>query len=126
MTAPATVSLTMYQGQDFVDTLAFYNVDDSGAKTPVDLTGFDAHMQTRTDVTDLLPVTDWSTATGEMVIDGPNGLLTFAVPAALNVLIPTNNEFLSLVYDLILSTSAPIADRVIQGVINISPSVTRA
>lgn len=122
MSKPANILLTLYQGQDFVDTLAFLQSDG----TPVDLTGFSAHMQGRMDITDLVPVIDWSTADGEMVIDGAAGTLTFAIPASLNALIPTGNEFMSLVYDLILSTSAPIADRVVQGILNISPGVTRA
>lgn len=121
MTQPASLTLNMYQDQDFVDSLALQNSD----MTIIDLTGFTAHMQARADVTDALPVLDWSTAAGELVIDGPTGTITFAVPAATTGLIPTNNEFVSLVYDLILTASGGQAERLVQGVLNISPSVTR-
>lgn len=125
MTKPATVGLNVYQGQDFTDWLVLNQTDNLGVKTPVDLTGYDAHMQARSEMIDLLPIIDWSTFTGEITIDGPTGKVMFNVTAAATRVIPTNNEFLSLVYDMIL-TSASQAERIIQGVINISPSVTRA
>lgn len=121
MTQPASVPLNLYQDQDFVDSLALQQSD----TTPIDLTGFTARMQGRLDITDLLPVIDWSTTDGEIVIDGAAGTITFDVPASVNALIPTNNEFMTLVYDLILTSSTGQAERLIQGVLNISPSVTR-
>ena len=121
MTQPASLSFNIYQDQDFVDSLALQQSD----ATPIDLTGYTARLQARTDITDVLPVLDWGTTTGEIVIDGPGGTITFAVPAATTALLPTENEFLSLVYDLLITSSTGVAERLTQGSLNISPSVTR-
>lgn len=123
MKQPLSLALYIYQGQTFDDRLALTNADG----TPVVLTGYSARMQARADVTDTTPVLDWSTTDGEIVIDGPNGTITFNVSADATYALPTGNEFTSWVYDLrIFNAASPVyAERVVQGMLNVSPAVTR-
>lgn len=123
MKEPLSLSLYIYQGQTFDDRLALSNADG----TPVNLTGYSARMQARADITDTTPILDWSSIDGEIVIDGPNGTITFNVTADATYALPTNNEAASWVYDLrIFNAASPVyAERVVQGVLNVSPAVTR-
>lgn len=123
MKQPLTLALYIYQGQTFDDRLALTNADG----TPVDLTGYSARMQARTDVADATPVLDWSSVDGEIVIDGPGGALSFNVSADATFALPTDNEPCAWVYDLRIynAASPPYAERVVQGILNVSPAVTR-
>lgn len=122
MKKPLQLTLSIYQGQTFNDVLALSD-DVSGA--PVNLTGYSARMQARFDITDASPVFTWSSDTGEIVIDGPNGTLTFAVTPTATAALPTANDITVLVYDMVLSTGAGYAERTVQGAVVIYPGVTR-
>lgn len=118
---PLNLTLSLWQGQTFNDTLSMQ--DSVGA--PVDLTGFSARMMARLDIEDAVPLLTWSTTTGEIVLGGVLGTITFAVSAAATVALSSTNDLLTPVYDLVLSSSTGITERVIQGVLVIYPGVTR-
>jgi len=122
MKKPLQLTISLYQGQTFNDVLA---LSDDVSGLPVDLTGYTARMQARFDITDTTPVFTWSTATGEIVIDGPNGTITFAVTPTATAALPTNNDITVLVYDLVLSSGAGYVERTVQGAVVIYPGVTR-
>lgn len=122
MKKPLQLTLSVYQGQTFNDVLA---LSDDTTGNPVDLTGYTAKMQARYDVTDAAAVLTWGTDTGEVVIDGPNGTVTFAVTPAATAALPTSNNTTVLYYDMVISTGAGYAERLIQGAMVIYPGVTR-
>lgn len=89
---------------------------------PVDLTGASAKMEFRSD-TAIGVVLELSTANGRITIDGPNGVLTLSIAAA-------DTAALSLVdfparYDLLLTYPNATVDRILEGLVRLSPSVTQ-
>lgn len=120
---PASVPLSIWQGQTYDVQLALQ--DASG--NPIDLTGFTAQMMLRSDVTDPTPLLTWGTTTGEIVLGGTAGTLSFNVTGAATQNIPTGNEPTSYVYDVLLTNSAvpPFSQRIVQGTVVVYPAVTR-
>lgn len=123
MKQPLTLPLYIYQGQTFDDRLML--TDEDGL--PVDLTGYSARMQARVELADATPVLDWSSVDGEIVIDGPNGTISFNVSAEATYALPTEHEYVVWRYDLrIFNGATPAyAERVVQGTLLVSPAVTR-
>lgn len=120
MKQPLNLTLFIWQGQTFNDQLKLANEDG----TPVDLTGYAAQMQARSDVTSLVPIFDWSTLTGEIVLGGVNGTVTFNLSPEATYLLPTGLDVAQWYYDLHLYTDT-YAERPIEGVIVVYPAITR-
>jgi hypothetical protein len=120
---PALVALLVWQGQTFDAQLAFE--DASG--NPIDLTGYSAQMMLRNDVTDATPIETWGTATGEIVLGGTAGTLTFNVVGAATQNLPTSNEVTQWWYDILITNGAvpPFSQRLVFGQITIFPAITR-
>lgn len=123
MKKPLQLTLSIYQGQTFNDVLA---LSDDTTGDPVDLTGYSAKMQARFDIADTSPVLTWSSDTGEIVLGGTEGTITFAVGPAATAALPTQNDVLVLAYDMVLSQSAgAYTERLVQGALVVYPGVTR-
>lgn len=116
-----TVNLTIHQGEPYGVEMRFF--DKNG--TPVDLTGYTARMEARERVADEETKFSWSTDTGELVIDGDEGRLTFAVSQdAVNAL-STDNLMHIWVYDLFLDDPSGRSRKACKGTVTIDPRVTR-
>lgn len=121
--APGTLLLSIWQGQTYDQQLL---LQDQNAD-PLNLTGFTAQMMLRVNITDATPIATWGTATGEIVLGGTAGTLTFAVPGSESQALPTNDELAIYVYDILLTNGAtpPYTQRVVQGTLVVYPAVTR-
>lgn len=124
--APLRVNLTCWPGQTFDEQLVLQ--DSSSPPNPVDITGQSAEMQLRVEVADAAPVATWSSDTGELILGGTDGTITFNVSgAALQALAP-DNEPATFFYDIVLtdpSETPPKTRRVVEGVVVTDPAVTR-
>lgn len=120
---PAFVPLSVWQGQTFDAQLALQ--DATGAA--LNLTGYSAQMMVRRDVEDATPVLTWGTATGEIVLGGAAGTLSFNVTGTATQNIPTGNEVAAYAYDILLTNGAtpPFSQRIVQGQLTVFPAVTR-
>lgn len=123
--APGNVALSIWQGQTYDQQ--FLLQDSSTPPNPINLTGFTAQMMLRNDVSDPSPVATWGTTSGELVLGGTNGLLSFNVPGSKSQALPTSDEPTAYVYDILLTSSStpPFTQRVMQGVVVVYPAVTR-
>lgn len=108
------LNLNFDKGSYFSKTIRVLNSDG----TPYDLTGSTALMQVRETYEDVVAL-ELSSVTGGLIID--------SVDSTIEIVIPVNSNLIykKYVYDLevVDSNSKPI--RVVQGVINVSPEVTR-
>ncbi len=118
---PLNLTLSIWQGQTFNDALTMQ--DPTGAA--IDLTGYTAQLMARVDITDTAPQITWGTTTGEIVLGGTAGTITFNVSAATTAALNTLEETTTWAYDLVITSASGIAERVIQGVMVIYPGVTR-
>lgn len=123
--APGSASLSIWQGQTYDQQ--FLLQDSSTPPNPLDLTGFTAQMMLRNAVDDPSPIVTWGTETGEIVLGGSNGLLSFNVSGAASLALPTDDDVATYVYDILLTSSStpPFTQRVMQGVVVVFPAVTR-
>lgn len=121
--APAQLTLSVWQGQTFDQQLLLQDQD----QAPLNLTGFTAQMMLRANVTDAVPVATWGTATGEIVLGGAAGTLTFNVPGSESQALPAADQMAIYFYDVLLTNGAtpPYTQRVVQGVLIVYPAVTR-
>jgi hypothetical protein len=120
---PALVALSVWQGQTFDAQLAFE--DASG--NPIDLTGYSAQMMLRNDVADPAPVVTWSDTTGEIMLGGTAGTLTFNVAGTATQALPTGNEVTQWWYDILITNGAvpPFSQRLVYGQLTAFPAITR-
>jgi hypothetical protein len=121
MNEPLNLVLFIWQGQTFNDQLTWK--DSAGA--PVDLTGYTVQMMARKDIADAVPQFTWSDATGEIVLGGAAGTITFNVSSAATFALQSSLETVQWVYDMLFTAPSGLADRLIQGSIVIRPGVTR-
>jgi hypothetical protein len=118
---PLALTLSVWQGQTFNDSLAV--MDDTGVA--VDLTGFTAKMMARVALSDVTPKLTWGTATGEIVLGGTAGTITFNVPAATTATLAGSEDLAVWMYDLVLDSPSGVTERIVQGALVIYPGVTR-
>lgn len=119
---PLNLTLKIWQGQTF--DFGFKLENDDG--TPVDLTGYTAQMSMREDVTSPDVIRTWGTADGHITIDGPNGTIAFDVSSAETYALPTGNDMVQWVYDMLITASTgDYAERPVQGMVVVYPAVTR-
>jgi hypothetical protein len=86
---------------------------------PVDLTGYIARMEIK-DKYDGLLLYRMDTASGRLVIDAPNGAISFEIPAS----VTEEWTWRNAVYDLEVIDSSGRVTRLIQGTISLTPEVT--
>ena len=81
MSSPAgTYNLVCDQGKTLARGLV-YGTKVGGVFTPLDNTGFEARMQVRKTIPSTTVVLDLSTQTGEILLNGMDGLITIQVDA---------------------------------------------
>lgn len=117
--AAGKLNLKIEQGATFRQSLQWKTGDPA---TSVNLTGYQARMQIRSDVTSAVVLADMTTANGRILItDAVNGkfdlYLTAVETAALS--------FESGVYDLELVAPDNTVTRLLAGSVVLSPEVTR-
>lgn len=123
-TRPAYLPFRLYTHATFSEQTVLRDADG----VPLDLTGYSARMHIRRERQDLLPLFDLSSDAGDIELGGVEGTLVFRIDAdatAGAVLLDPDGE--GWVYDLLLTDTSvpPNVDRVFQGVIFVSPGVTR-
>jgi hypothetical protein len=113
MTA-ATYNITVEQNATFKRR---FNCLDK-IRMPMDLTGYAAHMQIRD--TAGAVICDLSTENGKIVLGGLAGTIDLTIPLSETSLF----TFTTAAYDLKLTEPDLTQDRVVQGVVSLSPGVT--
>jgi len=95
--------------------------DESGS--PIDLTGWSARMQIREEHASANPLVSLTSQPGDgLAIDGPAGLVSIEIPAAVTQTIPAPIE---AVYDLEIQGPGGEVERLLFGCADIDPEVTR-
>jgi hypothetical protein len=90
-------------------------------KVPVDLTGYTARMQIRSNVTASAVLMELTVGNGRIIIDGPEGIIRLYVSHTDTTAI----TWKAGVFDLELVEPGGDVVRLIQGTIRCSPEVTR-
>lgn len=118
---PATVTLTMYQGQTFEDEFLFRDPDGAAE----DFTGYSARMQIRPTIADSAVVMELNTTNGRIVPLDNTGTIKFNVAAADTALINTDHMYETWWYDLEIYNVAGRVERLMQGAVVFWPETTR-
>lgn len=118
MAKPAKRNLLIFQGGTFTDVITWRA---GSPPEPVDLTGCSARMQVRADVTSDEVLLDLSTGAG-ITLGGATGRVTTHIHA-------TDTAALTWaegVYDLEIEFGDGTVRRLTEGMVRVSPEVTRA
>lgn len=110
---------TIDQGADWYINFTYYT--DDTQTTPVNLTGYTAALQLRSEPSDLTSALSLSSPSSGIVITGASGLISVHATAAQTSAIITGYYY----YDLEITSSTNIVTRLIQGQIQVTPQVTR-
>jgi hypothetical protein len=110
---------TIDQGADWYINFTYYS--DSTQTTPVNLTGFTAALQLRSEPSDAVSVLSLSSPSNGIVITGVSGLIAVHATAAQTGVIQEGYYY----YDLEITSSTGIVTRLIQGQILVSAQITR-
>jgi NADH:ubiquinone oxidoreductase subunit F (NADH-binding) len=108
---------TIDQGADWY--INFTYQDSTG--TAINLTGYSAALQVRSEPTSTTAVLSLSTPSSGITITGATGLVAVHATAAQTGAILAGNY----VYDLEITSASSIVTRLVQGTITVSPQVTR-
>lgn len=114
----ANYSIVIDQGATVSRVFTWYQQD---GVTPVNLTGFTAHMQVRDEpqgAGNLLA--DYSTSGGQIALGSTAGTITLTVPAATTAAY----SFTSGYYDLHMTDSAGNVTCLLAGLFTVNPAVT--
>lgn len=88
---------------------------------PRDLTGYEARMQARVDVSDATPVLDLSSTAGDIVVGGANGVVRVVIPAAVTEALDFDQAYYSI--EIVSPTGEVSA--VMNGTLTLAREVTR-
>jgi len=113
-----TQKLVIDQGADWYCNFVYYS--DAAQTTPVNLTGYTAKMQARSNVSDSKAVLTLTTGSG-ITITGATGTIALHATAIQTAAIVAGYYL----YDLEITSGAGIVTRLIQGQLEVSASVTR-
>jgi hypothetical protein len=113
--AAGELDLTIEQGTTYSQTLT-WKIDG----TAVNLTGYTARMQARTDVTATTTILSLTQSAG-LTLGGVAGTIIIALTATQTTALAAGNY----VYDLELASSGGVVTRLVQGTLTISAEVTR-
>lgn len=110
-------------GADFYKQLTWQKEDplNPGQYLPVDITGYIVKMQVRENVEATTVVLEISTANTYVALDGPHGVITLHVPAAITSTLVAGVYR----YDMDLTDTSGFVTRFIQGFFEISGAITR-
>lgn len=111
------LNITIEQGATFNPVLTWK--DQAG--TPIDLTGYTAQMQIRSDHASTTVIHEASTTNNELVLGGVNGTVTFDIPATTTAAFTFDEG----VYDLELTSASGVVTRLVEGTVYLSPEVTK-
>ena len=109
--------ITIDQGASFALTLTY--TDATGAA--VNLTGYSARMQVRSDYASPDALIDASTTNGMIALGGSLGTVAVTIPYATTAALSVSSG----VYDLVLTSPSGTRDRILSGRVTVSPGVTR-
>jgi hypothetical protein len=114
-----TWNFTINEGADFNVTLTWTS---GSPAAPVNLTGWNAHLQIRSTYADFggIIYADMTNANGALVLGGSAGTIQIIIPAATTATLGFSNA----VYDLKMTTSGGAITRLIQGTVAFSREVT--
>lgn len=113
--AAGSYSFLIEQGATF-DLVLTWKIDD----VLVNLTGYAARLQARTDVHSASTIFSLTSGSG-ITLGGALGTITIAQDATTTAALPDG----TYVYDLELQASSGVVTRLVQGSVVISPEVTR-
>jgi hypothetical protein len=116
-TAPGTYDFTIYQGATFSRVLTWKDE----AEALINLTGYTARMQIRTNKDAADPILTLTTENGGIALGGAAGTITLTITATASAAI-TESEG---VYDLELISGSGVVTRLLQGAVEINKEVTR-
>lgn len=117
--------LGIYQGSEWSIPISITNRDESGEETPVDLTGYTGKCSIKKEANFDLPILN-----PEVDIYNPtNGRLMLRLTSMeteiSSITGKTYNDVTTLQYDVFLDSSSGESSRILQGYVEISPSVTK-
>lgn len=113
----STYNISIDQGATY--TLAISYKDSNGAA--INLTNYTAAMQLRSTYTSVDAVLSLSSPSNGIVITGATGLISITITDTQTSALSSNN----FVYDLEITSSSNVKTRLIQGIVTVSPEVTR-
>jgi hypothetical protein len=131
--AAGIYNMTINQGATFIRTFIWYSCascdcacDSScgcgtSSSTPIDLTGFTAEMQIRSNIQSATVLYTASTANGDIVLGGIDGTVVLTIAATDTAAF----DWTRGVYDMNLTSSGGVVTRLVQGSVVVSPEVTR-
>lgn len=122
---PLKQTLKIYQGQTFQFR---FQVTLSDEVTPVDLTGYKARMQIRSDVADDDVILELTTENSRIAITAVSGYVTLLISAADTSALDTDFDVAQWTYDCEIyddSVSPVYVERIAEGTIVVFPEVTR-
>lgn len=114
-----TYNFNINEGEDFNITLTWTT---GSPAAPVNLTGWSAHLQIRSNYADFggTIYADLSSASGGLVLGGTAGTIQVVIPASQTTTLGFNNA----VYDLKMTNPSGSITRLIQGAVTFSREVT--
>lgn len=110
-------NITIEQGATYSQVMTWRDSNNA----LVNLTGYTARMQIRTDYAATTSVLVLTTENGMITLGGALGTITLNVTDASTSAIPARNY----VYDLELVSGGGLVTRLLQGVVAVSPEVTK-
>jgi hypothetical protein len=116
MSLAGIYNITADRGATFTRTITL--LEQNG--TPQNLTGYTAKMDVRETYDSNAVALQLSTTNNRITIDGTNGKISLNVAADNMALAP-----FQYVYDLEVTSSAGVVDRVVMGTFTVRPEVTR-
>lgn len=114
---PANANLTIYQGATWSQNITWRN---GLSRALIDVSGYSARMQVRSDVSAAAVLVELTTANGRITLGGINGKITLALSAAETAALAPG----TYVYDLELVVASEVT-RVLQGNFIVIAEVTR-
>lgn len=118
---PIKRNITIYQGATYVDRLVWSTGEPEDA-IPVDLTGCTAFMQIRASATSAVVLLELSTSNGRITLGGVDGTIEMRIEAADT----TPIDWRGGVYDLEIVFADGYVRRFMEGIVAVSPEITRA
>lgn len=113
------VPFECYQGTDFYRPI-IYEYEVCGVDYPQDITGYDAKMDIRYSADQTNPALASLTVGHGIVIDGPSGKIEIWIPNSVTITLPLG----CLVYDLVITNSMGMIERLFGGTFNVKEMVT--
>lgn len=125
MSAPGKYNFTVYQGSTWDEEIVLRNADG----TPMVLTGMQARMQLREEISSTTAILDLNDANGRLTVtDAAQGRIRLLVSAADTAALPLDFETKTYLYDLELFRPLPAPEyvrKVLAGKVKCFPEVTR-